>query len=52
MGGACYLHYESFDEYVVIPWNIEEYVNYMKNLIDFVEKRNRRIDCEKRKEAF
>jgi hypothetical protein len=47
-----WLPFESFDEYVVIPRNKEEYVHYMKNLIDFVEKRNRRIEHEKRKEAF
>jgi len=41
------LPFGSFDEYVVIPRNKEEYVHYMKNLIDFVETRNSRIDHEK-----
>jgi hypothetical protein len=47
-----WLPFGSFYEYVVIPRNKEEYVHYMKDLIDFVEKRNSRIEHEKRKEAF
>ena len=47
-----WLPFQSFDEYVVIPRNKVEYFTYMNNVIDFVEKRNSRIDHEKRKEAL
>ncbi len=38
-----WLPFESFDDYVVIPRNKEEYGKYNENVISSVSRRNKRI---------
>jgi hypothetical protein len=38
-----WLPFESFENYIVIPGNIEEYLAYKRNVMNFIENRNKRI---------
>jgi hypothetical protein len=47
-----WLPFNSFDEYQLLPSNVEEYSSYKTSVMNFVVNRNRRIINEQNKESF